>query len=70
MKKRRPATRTIKRVFKWLNEHGLSVYGSCIDPETGQGYYGFRDYNAEDAIKVAQHIKKGTVKEPNEEDSL
>jgi hypothetical protein len=51
----------LRQVFSWLGQHGLSVYGANIDPETGEADGGCRDYGLDDAIKVAKLIDENGV---------
>lgn len=56
---RRPPTKTIRRVFEWLEEYDMSVYGPCVDLETGQEIGGNMDVNFRQAIKLAELLRKG-----------
>lgn len=55
-KKRRPNTKTLQRVFEYLDELGLSVYGAYINVDTGQMYGGCKDYTVEEVIKLDKLI--------------
>lgn len=60
----RPAT--IRKVVDYLTtELGLSVYGLNADLETGQGYFGNTDYDADDVLKLrALYMRGKELKEP------
>jgi effector-binding domain-containing protein len=66
--KRRPNTKTIEKVFAWLEDHGMEVAGPNCDVDTGQGYHGMKNYNADTAIKLAKHVDKGTLIDPDQEE--
>lgn len=65
-KKRRPPTKTLQRVFDWLQEHGMSVYGPYRDGDTIMG--GHCDYDVELALELAQLVDKGKLKVREEEE--
>jgi hypothetical protein len=58
--KRAPNKATIKKVFEWLAEQGLDVYGPTMDTD-GCEYPSQMDYTFEEAINRANHIKNGTL---------
>lgn len=60
-RKRRPSTKTLKSVFEWLDEQGLSVYGMHMDVDSGQEYGSCMDYEVEDTVKRYNHIKNDTL---------
>ena len=60
-RKRRPSTKTLKSIFEWLEEQGLSVYGQHMDVDSGEEMPGCRDYDVSDVIKRYNHIKNGTL---------
>lgn len=61
---RRPTTQSIKRVFKWLEETGLRVYGPNADLDKRVLYPSCMDYSAEDAIRF--YKLKDKLQEDNE----
>ena len=57
---RRPNTKTIERVFKWLDDQGLSVYGPNVDLDKRILYPACMDYTAQDAIRYSRLKNKLT----------
>lgn len=62
-KKRRPSTQTIKRVFDWLEEHQMSVYGPFVNLERKLIYGSNQDFDVVKAIRFATLQDKGQMKE-------
>lgn len=58
MEKRRPPTKTIKRVVEWLESQGLSIYGPNVNLEHGFQYPSCRDYDFEAIMKLAALNKR------------
>jgi DNA topoisomerase VI subunit B len=66
--KRKPMTTAeMSRAVRFLQRHGLSIYGPNVDVGTGQGYGGYRDYNTgAQVMRFARHVREGTIKEPTD----
>lgn len=55
--KRRPPTSTIKRVYEWMREQGLQVYGPAADLQKGFLVPGNMDYDVTAMLQLA-HLNK------------
>lgn len=58
---RSPNKKTVIKVISWLEHHGLSIYGPCVDIETGQEFPSLMDYNADSAIKYIKLLRKDKI---------
>lgn len=54
---RPPANKTIRKVVEYLASLNLSIYGQCMNTETGQLFESFMDYDADDIIKLRALIR-------------
>lgn len=56
--KRRPSTKTLKRVLEWLHEQGLEVIGGNVDLEEGIQDYGNMTYDSVEQILLLAKLNK------------
>jgi hypothetical protein len=63
---RRPSRRKIQDVVDWLASIDISLYGPCMDTETGAEVHALMDYTTTKALKRYEHIKKGTLHDGRE----
>ena len=59
--KGRPNNKTIKAVVEFLAEHGLTVYGQCMDLDANVEYCALMDYDADDVIKFLRLDPRKTI---------
>jgi hypothetical protein len=67
MANHRPTRVQLRRVFEWLEEHGMAVYGPFIDRKTGNLKNGGRlDYTVTDAVKRYESICRERKEKQND----
>jgi hypothetical protein len=54
---RRPTTKTLTNVYKWMRQQGLQVYGPAADLEKGFLVPGNMDYDVTSMLQLA-HLRK------------
>lgn len=64
----RPHDQTIRKVIRYLEDHGLSVYGPNANLETKTIYPANRDFGADDAVKFCRMWAKGEFTESDYDD--
>jgi hypothetical protein len=64
----RPQNNTLAQMVRYLESIGLSVYGPCIDLQTGYRYGACMDYDAERVLRYRKLHEAGKLTNRDGED--
>ena len=54
-----PTARELRRWVRYIESLGLSVYGPCVDLDTGIQYGACTDYGPDQVVKMRSLVRRG-----------